>query len=72
MEVQGGGGGQLFLVDLDLSAPKSCPTDQLILPQFYLPKQNQPDSGMSKIKVNPTQVTGHQPHPVPVLQKCAW
>ena len=51
-------------VNFDLDVPLFCPTDQSILPNFNLPKQNRANSGMSKIKVNPTQDTDHQPHPV--------
>ena len=56
----------LGLVDIDLKVPPSWPAAQLILPNSKLPKQNQADSGMTKITVNnqPNQVSDHQPHPV--------
>ena len=53
----------------DLGVPPSCPTDQPILPNFHLSNQNQAASGMSKIEVNPTQVTDHLPHPVVTLSR---
>ena len=49
-------------VDFDLDVPPSCPAAQPILPNSHLPKQSL--AGMSKLKVNPTRVTNHHPHPV--------
>ena len=64
MKIQGEDGGQLVLglVDFNLSVRPSCQTDQPILPNYHLPELNLPDSGISKIKVNPTQVADHQLH----------
>ena len=53
-------------VDFDLDAPPICPAAQLTQPYSNLPKQNQADRGMTKIKVNPTQVRDHQSHPIQV------
>ena len=64
MKIQGEDGGQLVLglVDFNLSVRPSCQTDQPILPNYHLPELNLPDSGISKIKVNPTQVADPQLH----------
>ena len=54
----------LGLVNFDSDVPPFCPTAQPILTNFHLSKQNRTDSGIAKIKVNPTQVRDHQSHPV--------
>ena len=51
-------------VDFDLEVPQTCHTAQPILLSFHLPKLNWADRGMTKNKVNPTQVHDHQVHPV--------
>ena len=44
-------------VDIGLGVPPSCPTYQPVPPNFNLLKRNLAGGGISKIKVNPTQVT---------------
>ena len=58
LALQGGSSpGGLGSVDLDLG----CST---ILPSFHQPKQNRADSGLVKIKVNPTQLREEMDLPV--------
>ena len=45
-------------VDLDLDFSPMLPRFSPILPNSRLPKQNQTDSGIAKIKVNPNRGSG--------------
>ena len=47
----------------------SCPAALPILPFSHQPKQGQADSGIAKIKVNPTQVRDLLCHPVGLYHK---
>ena len=44
--------------------PPSCKAARPVLPISYQSKQNQADSGTTKIKVNPTQLSEQMPLPV--------
>ena len=46
-------------VDFDLDVPPSCPIGLPILTNSHQPRQNLTDSGMNKIKVNPTRLCDH-------------
>ena len=41
----------LYFADFDLGVPFCHPTGISILPDFYLPRENQPDNGTTKTKL---------------------